>query len=280
MNGESIKVLEGHTDAITGVSFLPDGCIIADSESNIYLWSDDYQLINVINKIKNSSDFYHCSYQNFYQLKNGNFLLNFSCHLYLIDGDDIVLLGDFPASHAQTKHWACGERINIVGNNILVWSHNSDPSSHFPLRIIDSSSNFPPRIISGSTGKVLPLAEEDQFIEKLGIYEDKIYYLLNNGDFGMQEVDIDNSESIPIEDLAPDVKNKVYNFLDIFNVMGNNIGNSVQFTDHTMRWEADCPVIHQDKSDDGTYIISAADGRILCLKLYKGNQRISLEEDF
>ncbi|MBZ4192685.1 MAG: hypothetical protein LAE24_00030 [Candidatus Contendobacter sp.] len=269
VNGESIKVLEGHTDAITGVSFLPDGCIISDSESNIHLWSDDYQLINVINKIKNSDMFYSfCSYQNFYELKNGNFLLNFSCHLYLIDGETKSLLGDFPASHAQTKYFGCGEKIKIVGNgNIFVWSDNS-------------SSHFPPRIISGSTGKVLPLAEEDQFIEKLGIDEDNIYYLLNNGDFGMQEVDIDNSESIPIEDLAPDVKNKVYNFLDIFNVIGNNIGNSVQFADHTMRWEADCPVIHQDKSDDGTYIISAADGRILCLKLYKGNQRISSNEDF
>jgi len=259
--------MEGHTDAITGVAFLPDGCIISDSENNVHLWSNCYQLINVINKIKDGSDFYHCSYQNFYELQNGNFLLNFSCHLYLIDGDYKILLGDFPASHAQTNHWSCGEKIKIVGNNILVWSRNYD-------------SDFPPRIISGSTGKVLAIAEEDQFIEKLGIYEDKIYYLLNNGDFGTQDIDIDNSENIPVEDLTHDVKNKVYNFLDIFNVRVGFIENTVKFIDSTMRWEADCPVIHQDKSDDGTYIISAADGRILCLKLYKGNQRISPNEDF
>ena len=41
---------------------------------------------------------------------------------------------------------------------------------------------------------MLALAEDDKFIEKLGLVEDKIYFLLNDGTFGIQDIDFDKND--------------------------------------------------------------------------------------
>ncbi|MDS4021649.1 MAG: NACHT domain-containing protein [Candidatus Competibacter sp.] len=261
---ECIRVMEGHDDVITSVFLLPDNCIISSSKDNtLRLW--DNKSGDLINTIKVNSDhsdkfiFSGLQMQNVYELPNGNVLLISHDDLYFLNGEykNIITISPF----------SFPEKIKILSNgNILVWSNYR--------------SKLGLRIISNSTGKILVLSTNEQFIEKLGLVEDKIYFLLNDGTFGIQGIDIDEIYDENEHTLFSDFKNILYQYQysKIFNIVGSSVSNTVKFIDHHMRWEADCAVLCKDMSDDGTYIVSASDGRILCLKLYRGANRITSDE--
>ncbi len=266
-NRECIAVMKGHMDSIVSVVLLPGNCVLSASKDRTLLFWDisDGCIINSIRseKIDNEKDtLFWFEFESFYKLDNGNLLLNFSSMIYLINGKDKSLITMSPAF---LNNMTFSEKIRILSNsNILIFSTES------------YSKEYAPRIISGLTGEIYPIARDGQYIEKLGIIGDKLYFLLNDGTFGIQSIEIDEVENE--YESVPDFKSSIYEYSSIFNVIGNPISNTVKFVDHYIRWEANCAVVCKDMSDDRTYIVSAADGRILCLKLYRGANRITSDE--
>lgn len=264
--------MDRHTDILIKTYLLPnDEFILSISKDGVLcLWSiksSDF----IENIVVKGNDIH-----NVIELDNGNFLFsikNLECYESLSD-TELCIIDKITKRFIATIPSYYDQKIETLDDgNFVLWSNYK--------------SGFSSKVVNGLTGKIISiLSDKENYIEKICIYDNIILVLINNGDFWT--IKLFNSDENYIENEQSRTfvsKENYYEYSEIFyylfgfkmiNHRSNN--RAVKIVNLNIYWHADCIIKYNNMSDDGTYIVSTADGRILCLKLYRGARRITSDE--
>ncbi|MFZ4791664.1 MAG: NACHT domain-containing protein [Candidatus Competibacteraceae bacterium] len=315
ITGECIKVLEGHKEPIKEVYLMSNGHIFSWSEDSTWRsWNDTTgECINCINIMEKHADAVRITY-----ILSDNFILSLSedkilCLwnsktgqltesievkgdyiskvFELVNGNFLVKILDFESS-IDGLYMLDGKTHRLITNFVIHNGENIKTLNDGNFIIFTNyKSGFVSRIINGFTGKIVKiLADKEFFVERICNLEHIVYALINDGNFNdgnfgiIKQIDCeDGYKEISSYALSSQTYSYFYNEFFFFEYDVKMISyksnyRTLKMFNCNVFWCADCLVKYLNFSDDGTYIVSTEDGQVICLKLYKGNQRISPED--